>query len=149
MPTIKVKIDGLEEMARSLRALPQDAQAEMKREAKDIATSLADWMKADARGHSRQAAKASRSVREAAQGFWPMVTASNSSKLLWGSIFGMKQHSGWYRHKRYRSAKGQQFKGGYIGYPGYWFFSSAERRMDWVSSEWGKAAEEIARKVGG
>jgi len=151
VPTIRMRIDGADELARALRGLPRDAQKVMRDEAKDIATSLADWMKADARGYSRQAARASRTVREGAEGFWPAVTASNTGRaqgLLWGSIFGMKQRSGWYRHRRYRSSRGQQF-GPYVGFPGHWFFSTAEKRMDWISSEWGKAAEKLAERVGG
>jgi hypothetical protein len=145
VPVIKVKIEGADEVIRALQKVPADAQAAMKREAKDIATSLADWMKADARAHSRQAARASRSVREGNQGFWPVITANNSSKLLFGSVFGMKRHSGWYAHKRYLRSPGSQF-GAYVGFPGYWFFSSAEKRMSWIESEWHKAADEVVHR---
>ena len=145
MPVIKVRIEGADEVIRALRKVPADAQKAMKAEAKDIATSLADFMKADARGHSRQAARAARSVREANQGFWPVITADNRSRLLFGSVFGMKRHSGWYARRRYAGSAGRQF-GVYIGFPGYWFFSSAEKRQPWVESEWHKAADEVVRR---
>jgi len=145
MPVIKVRIEGADEVIRALQKVPKDAQAAMRREAKDIATSLADWMKADARAHSRQAARASRSVREANQGFWPVITADNRSKLLFGSVFGMKRHTGWYSRPRYRRSTGDQF-GPWIGFPGYWFFSTAEERQPWIQSEWHKAAEEVVRR---
>jgi hypothetical protein len=147
MPVIKVRIEGADEVIRALRKLPADAQAAMKHEARDIATSLADFMKADARSHSRQAARASRSVRERNQGFWPVITANNSSRLLFGSIFGMKRHSGWYAHRRYARSSGEQF-GPYIGFPGHWFFSSAERYQPWVESEWQKAADDVVHRWG-
>ena len=117
MPVIKVRIEGADEVIRALQKVPADAQKAMRREAKDIATSLADWMKADARAHSRQAARAARSVREANQGFWPVITADNRSKLLFGSVFGMKRHSGWYSARRYARSTGSQF-GPWIGFPG-------------------------------
>ena len=138
----KVRIEGADEVIRALDKLPKDAQDAMRREAKDIATSLADWMKADARGHSRQAARASRSVREANRGFWPVITANNSSRMLFGSIFGMRRKTGWYAKRRYFDSRGMQY-GPYIGYPGYWFFSTAERRQSWVESEWQKAGADV------
>ena len=148
MPVVKVRIEGADEVIRALRKLPQDAQDAAKHQAKDIATSLADFMKADARKHSRQAARASRTVKEANQGFWPVITASSTGRargLLFGSVFGMKRHSGWYAHRRYRGSHGSQF-GPWIGYPGYWFFSTAEERQPWVSDEWHKAADEVVRR---
>ena len=145
MPVIKVRIEGADEVIRALKKVPKDAQAAMRAEAKDIATSLADWMKADARAHSRQAARASRSVREGNVGFWPVITADNRSKLLFGSVFGMKRHSGWYSARRYALSAGRQF-GPYVGFPGHWFFSSAEERQPWVESEWNKAADEVVRR---
>lgn len=150
MPLIKMKIEGADQVIQALRKLPADVQDVAKREAKDIATSLADWMKADARRSSRQGARASSSVREGSQGFWPVVTASNTGKargLLFGSIFGMKRHSGWYAHRRYHGSKGHQF-GAYIGFPGYWFFSTAEQRQPWIESEWHKAADKVIREAG-
>jgi hypothetical protein len=145
MAVIKVRIEGADEVIRALKKVPPDTQAAMRAEAKDIATSLADWIKADASAHSRQAARAARSVREANQGFWPVITADNRSKLLFGSIFGMNRKSGWYAKRRYFPSKGSQF-GKHIGYPGHWFFLSAEKRQPWVESEWHKAADEVVRR---
>lgn len=147
MPVIKVRIEGADEVIRALRKVPRDAQAAMRHETKDIATSLADFMKADAHGHSRPAAKAARSVREGNVGFWPVITADNRSKLLFGSVFGMKKHTGWYAFPQYRRSIGHQF-GPWIGFPGYWFFSSAEKRQPWVQSEWHKAADEVVHRWG-
>ena len=141
----KVRIEGADEVIRALDKLPADAQDAMRHEARDIATSLADWMKADGRAHSRQGARAARSVREANQGFWPVITANNSSRMLFGSIFGMKRHTGWYNKRRYRNSRGMQY-GPYIGFPGYWFFSSADRRQPWVESEWQKAGDTVVRE---
>ncbi len=142
----KVRIEGADEVIRALNKLPADAQKAMKAEAKDIATSLADWIKADGRAHSRQGARAARSVRESNQGFWPVITANNSSKLLFGSVFGMRRHTGWYNKRRYRHSRGQQYTGGYIGYPGFWFFSTAEKRQPWIQSEWSKAGDMVIRE---
>lgn len=148
MPVIKMRIEGADEVIRALKKAPKDIQDAAKREAKDIATSLADWIKADARRHSRQAARASSSVREGNMGFWPMISASNTGRargLLFGSVFGMKRHSGWYAAGRYADSKGRQF-GPYVGFPGHWFFSTAEHRQSWIQSEWGKAAEDVVHR---
>lgn len=147
MPVIKIKIEGANEVIRHLEKTPEVTRKAMKREAKDIATSLADWIKADARGHSRQAARAARSVREGNQGFWPMVTADNRSKLLFGSVFGMNRRTGWYRHRRYAHGRGRQFSP-WIGYPGYWFFSTAEKKQQWIEEEWHKAVNDVIYEWG-
>lgn len=145
---INVRIEGANEVIRALDKLPADAQESMQHEAHDIATSLADFIKADGRRHSRQAARAAKTVKESRQGFWPVITASNTGRargLLFGSVFGMKRHSGWYAAGRYSRSRGSQF-GPYIGYPGFWFFSTAEARQPWIESEWHKAADDVIRK---
>lgn len=143
-----VRIEGANEVIRALDKLPADAQDAMRAQAKDIATSLADFIKIAGRGHSRQAARAAATVREANQGVWPAITASNTGRakgLLFGSVFGMKRHTGWYGKPRYSRSRGHQF-GAYIGYPGYWFFKTAEERQPWIESEWHKAADEVVRR---
>ncbi len=141
----EVHVEGADEVKRALDKLPKDAQKAMRAQAKDIATSLADFIKAAGQRHSRQAAKAARSVRESNVGAWPAITADNRSRLLFGAVFGMTRKSGWYAKRRYFPSKGQQF-GPYIGYPGYWFFKTAEERQPWVASEFSKAADEVVRK---
>ena len=143
--TIKVKIEGDQEVIRALRKVPAEAKKAMKAEAKDIATSLADWIKADARRRGRQAARGASTVREGTSGVWPQITASNTGKargILFGSVYGMKRRSGWYAAGRYSRSDGRQF-GPYVGYPGHWFFSTAEKRQPWITREWAKAAEDV------
>ena len=101
-----VRIEGADEVIRALDKLPKDARDAMKAQAKDIATSLADFIKLGGRAHSRQAARAARTVRESSEGFWPVITANNSSGLLFGSIFGMTRKSGWYAKRRYFNSRG-------------------------------------------
>jgi len=141
----EVHVEGADEVKRALDKLPKDAQLAMRDQAKDIAKSLTDFIKIAGRQHSRQAARSARSVRESNVGAWPAITANNSSRLLFGSVFGMKRKSGWYAKRRYFPSRGQQF-GEYIGYPGYWFFKTAEERQPWVSAEFSKAADEVVRK---
>jgi len=144
---VKVRIEGDQEVIRALRKVPADAKRAMRAEAKDIAISLADWIKADARRRGRQAARGASTVREGNLGIWPQITASNTGKargILFGSIYGMKRHSGWYAAGRYSRSQGQQF-GPYVGFPGYWFWSTAEERAGWISEEWGKAGERVVK----
>lgn len=143
--TIKVRIEGANEVIRALDKVPADAQVAMRAQAKDIATSLQDFIKIAGQRHSRQGARAARSVRAGREGFWPVITADNRSRLLFGSIFGMKRHSGWYAKGRYFRSRGSQF-GPYVGYPGHWFFSTAEERQPWIESEWQKAADDVVRR---
>ena len=151
MGVTRVKIEGADEVLRALTKVPADAKKAMRAEAKDIATSLTDWIKADARSRGRQAARGASTVREGRQGFWPAVTGSNTGRargIMFGSVYGMKRHSGWYNHARYNrpGAKGQF--GPYVGFPGYWFFSTAEKRQPWIAAEWAKAADDVVHEWG-
>ena len=156
--TFKVKVSGADEVIRALDKLPKDAQDAMRHQAKDIATSLADWIKISGRrAGGAQGARAASTVREANVGFWPAITASNTGRargrkpskkgggVLLSSVFGQKQHSGWYGKPRYFRSSGRQYRP-YIGYPGYWFFKDAEDRQPWIESEWHGAADEVVRK---
>jgi hypothetical protein len=82
--TVKVRIEGADKVARNLRKLPQEAQEAMRDQAKDIAVSLTDWVKADGRAHSRQGARAAQGIREGAQGLWPVITGSNTGRRRGG-----------------------------------------------------------------
>jgi hypothetical protein len=150
MAQTTVRVEGDKEVIRALEKVPADAQEAMKAEAKDIATSLTDFIKIAGRAHSRQAARAARTVRETSEGGWPVITASNTGRahgLLFGSIFGMKRHTGWYNHARYNHRPGARGQfGPYIGYPGYWFFKTYEERKSWIESEWQKAGDEVVRR---
>lgn len=148
--TVRVTIEGADEVVRALRKVPADAKKAMKAEAKDIATSLADWIKADARRRGRQAARGASTVREGTSGVWPQITATNTGRargLLFGSVYGMKRHSGWYAAGRYSRSSGQQF-GPYVGFPGHWFFSTAQKRQPWIQKEWAKAADDVVHRWG-
>ena len=145
---VRVRIEGDQEVIRALRKVSVDAKKAMRAEAKDIAISLADWIKADARRRGRQAARGLSNTREGSSGVWPQVAASNTGRargLLFGSVYGMKRHSGWYRHRRYHNSPGHQF-GPYIGFPGYVFFRTADERQPWIAKEWAKAADDVVRE---
>jgi hypothetical protein len=145
---VKVRIEGADEVIHALDKLPADARRAMREQAKDIATSLADFIKIAGRRQGRQAPRAASPVREGNQGFWPVITASNTGRakgLLFGSEFGMTRKSGWYRHRRYFDSPGVQFRP-HLGRGSYWFFKTATERQPWIQSEWGKAAEQVVRE---
>lgn len=147
--TVRVRVVGDEEVLRALEKLPADAQEAMRAQAKDIATSLTDFIKIAGRNHSRQAARVARTVRQTSRGGWPVIGASNTGRaqgLLFGSIFGMKRHTGWYNHARYNRPGSRGQFGAWIGYPGYWFFKTYEERRSWIESEWQKAGDEVVHR---
>jgi len=147
--TVRVRVEGADEVIRALDKVPADAQEAMRAEAKDIATSLTDFIKIAGRNHSRQAARVARTVKQTSEGGWPVIQASNTGRahgLLFGSIFGMKRHTGWYNHARYNRPGTRGQYGPYIGFPGYWFFSTAIERQPWIESEWQKAGDEVIRR---
>jgi hypothetical protein len=145
---IRVRIEGADEVIRALDKLPADAKRAMRDQAKDIATSLADFIKIAGKAESRQAARAASTVREANQGVWPVITASNTGRakgLLFGSEFGVKGKFGWYAKRRYFGSPALQFKPWFKG-SSYWFRRTAEERQPWIQSEWQGAADEVIRR---
>jgi hypothetical protein len=146
-----VKIEGDREVIRALRKLPADAQKAMRTEAKDIAISLTDLIKIDARSRGRQAARGASTVREGNRGIWPQITGSNTGKargIMFGSVYGMKRHSGWYNHARYNRPGARGQFGAYVGYPGHWFFTTAQKHRAWITREWTKAARDVVDRWG-
>lgn len=156
--SVRIRIEGIEEISRALDKLPADAKKAMRDQAKDIAISLTDWIKIAGRTKGGpQGARAASTVKEGNEGFWPVITASNTGRargrrpsqfgggVLFGSIFGQNRKSGWYAKRRYFGSSESQFHP-WIGGSGYWFRKTAEEKMPWVSAEWNKAADEIIRK---
>lgn len=150
MSQTSVRVEGDEEVLRALAKVPADVREAMRDQSHDIADRLADFIRIGGREHSRQAARAARTVKVESEGGWPVIEATNTGRahgLLFGSIFGMKRHTGWYNHRRYNHlpGAGHQF-GRWIGYPGYWFFKQYEERRPWIDTEWQKAGDEVIRR---
>lgn len=145
---LTVRIEGADEVIRALDKLPRDAKEAMRDQAKDIATSLTDFIKIAGKSLGRQDARAASTVREGNVGFWPVITASNTGRakgLLFGSEFGVKGKFGWYRKPRYFGSPALQFRP-HRGSASYWFFKTAEDRQPWVQAEWQGAADEVIRR---
>jgi hypothetical protein len=153
----KVRIEGADEVVRALNKLPADVKKAMRAEAKDIAVSVADRIKIAGWALGRQGPRVASTVREGTEGFWPVVTASNTGRalgrtpaengsgLLFGFEFGMKRQTGWYRHRRYWDTGGPQFWP-HRGQSSYWFFKTAKENQPWIESEWHKAADQVVRE---
>lgn len=143
----RVRIEGANEVIRALDKLPADAKTAMHEQAKDIATSLTDFIKIAGKSQGRQTARAASTVKEGNEGFWPVITASNTGRakgLLFGSEFGVKGKFGWYRKVRYFGSPKLQFRPWHQG--SYWFFKTVEDRESWIELEWHKAADEVIRR---
>lgn len=144
---IRIRVEGVEEILRACRRLGPDAERELKRQARDIAETLADRIYYAGAADSRQSARAARSVRAVSGGAWPAIRASNSSRLLFGSEFGATRHFGWYSLPRYSDSFGKQFRP-HLGGGSYWFFKTAEENQPWVESQWRAAADAVIRQWG-
>lgn len=145
---ITVRINGADEVIRALDKLPADAKKAMRAEAKDIAISLTDRIKIAARSQGPQTARGASTVREGNEGFWPVITATNTGRakgILFGSEFGVKGKFGWYRKPRYFGSEALQFRP-HRGSASYWFFKTAEDNQGWIQSEWQGAADEVVRR---
>jgi hypothetical protein len=134
----------LDEVLRALRALPGEANDEMRVGTRKLSRTLADEARRAGEAYSPQAARAARTVR-AVDGATPSVQAG-PHVLLFGSEFGMTRHSGWYARRRYWNSTGRQF-GRHLGGGSYWFFDTAENSPE-IGEQWREMADGIIRRWG-
>lgn len=121
---IDVTIRGDEEVMRALRALPRDANDELRDGAGQLANMLLRTMRglASSNRQARAAARTARVVRDR----FPSVEAGPEKRLK-GSEFGMTRHTGWYNKPRFWGSVGDQYRP-HRGRASYWFFLAQERK---------------------
>jgi hypothetical protein len=144
-----IRAEGARDILRAFDRLPADAQETVRTRSYELARRLAQLVAAAGRADSRQSAVAAGSV-QAEPGRTPMITAGRTGSqkardLLFGSEFGMRRKTGWYRKPRYFDSRGQQFRD-HLGAHSYWFFDSVERNQDETTRAYGEMADEIIQK---
>ncbi len=142
---LRITMRGDRAVQRALAALPREAQREMKDGAERLSRDLANSIRRAGRAESRQAARASRTVRTA-RGLTPKVIAG-PHPLLFGSEFGVKRRFGWYSKRRYYNSPERQFKP-HRGSASYWFFAEYERSGPAVDAAAREIADGIVRAWG-
>lgn len=133
-------VEGAAHVERQFAELPKWARDELRAGLNKITAKLAIRVRAAGRASSRQAARASSTVR-ASRGTRPQV-AAGPHPLLFLSEFGMNRRTGWYAAKRYGHSKDRQARP-HLGGGSYWFFRSQEES----SGEVGRDANDIADAV--
>jgi hypothetical protein len=140
---LDVTVRGDRDVLRALRALPGDAQREMRQGAVRLSRQLAAFIRAAGRADSRQSARAARTVRTATDGFNPSVVAG-PHPLLFGSEFGALGRFGWYSRSRYAGSPARQFRT-HRGSASYWFFEAANRADPIIAAELEETSSAIIR----
>lgn len=143
--TLDITMRGDRAVQRALAELPREAQREMKDNAEKLSRELANAIRRAGRADSRQAARASRTVRTL-RGTTPKVIAG-PHPFLFGSEFGVKRRFGWYAKRRYYRSPERQFKP-YRGQASYWFFAEYERSGPRVDAAAREIADGIVRAWG-
>lgn len=155
--TMTVAIDGVRETLAAFRALPKDANDQLRERSKALAELLANRARAAGEAEGSQAALVARTVT-ARRDRVPVVQAGGTRKLgrfkapayalLFASEFGMNARSGWYASRRYRRSTGFQYHS-HTGRDGLWFFPAVEAARPMINREWNAAADEIIRAFAG
>jgi len=138
--TVRIHIDGVREVLAALRALPKDANVELRKAALDLSKTIAAEARQAGINEGRQASLVATTVR-AARDRLPVVVAGGNRKLgsnrapayklLFGSEFGAT------RLKQYKP---------HVGRGSYWFFQSIDDNRVQIQKRWLDAADEIIRK---
>lgn len=154
--TVKVQIEGLRETLKAFNDMPKDASNELRDASLKLAQLLAAKAKVDATLHGGPQGKLLAPTVKARRDRVPVVEAGGTTKVgrnkvpaygvLFGSVFGMDQRSGWYGSARYRHGIGEQYRPHQGAGASYWFFPVIEQSAPEISAAWNKAANEIVRK---
>lgn len=148
--TLRIHASGVRETLAAFRALPKQADAQLRDASQDIADAMARAARTGSRIDAQSAAvgKTVKVVRDrvpAVQvGGSAVVTSSGARayQLLFGSEFGARGRFGWFAHPRYADSPGRQFKP-HQGTDGRWFFPAVEGQVPAAIARWSKAADEI------
>lgn len=146
-----VRVEGLREVRRALRAFPPQATAELKDGSLRLANRLVPLIKAAGAARGRQTERASRTtkvVKGAGGGVLPRIEAGGSKKardVLFGTEFGATRKFGWYRAGRYYNSRGKQFPP-HVGRGSYWFHVTVERNKQTIDAEAATMADELVRR---
>jgi hypothetical protein len=140
---ISWRFQGLDEVIRATRHLPDQAQREIADKREELSQRLAGLVRSAARASSRQSARAAVTVRpgDGAQ----MVTAG-PHPLLFGSNFGILRRTGWYSKHRYINSTERQFRP-WIGQGSndYWFYRTIKAEQPAIDDAWAQALDAIVR----
>lgn len=149
--TVNVHITGVRETLAAFRALPKDANDELRVASLRLAELVAAKAKVAAMVDSPVAALMAPTVK-AMRDRVPAVQVGGTRKVgrnrvpawqvLFVSEFGMNQRSGWYAATRYRGSGNPQTRP-HRGTQGYWFFPTVEDSAQEISREWNSAADRI------
>lgn len=142
--SIKVTIRGDREVERALRAVPADAQAQMRRGLAGLAGRFTQLVRAAAAADSKPARRAATTVRSRVTGTGVTVEAG-PHPLLYLSEFGMNKHTGWYGKPRYSHSPSPNAPHRHIGQGSYWFFRTVDEHRDQIDARAREIADAVVR----
>lgn len=152
--TVRVSIEGVQETIRAFSLLPKDANNQLRDASLALARELAARARVDGEAHGGPQGRLVAQTVKAMRDRVPVVQAGGTRKLgrhrapayglVFGSVFGMNRHSGWYAEPRFARSTGFQFRP-HRGSAAYWFFPVIEQSAAEISRRWNEAADRIVR----
>lgn len=145
--TINLRITGVREVLAGFRALPKEANQQLRETSTRLARTLAVKVAAAGRAEGSQAALLATTVK-ARKDRVPVIQVGGTRKLgsnrkpayklLFGSEFGGSQ-SGSYALRQFKP---------HLGQGSYWIFKTVDGSQGLISREWNEAADAIVRAFG-
>lgn len=143
--TVKLNLYGGWETLRAFRALPKEANNELRDKSQELSKLLADRARADGMSDEAPQSRLVASTVKAVRDRTPAVQAGGTRrlgrrkvpayKLLFGSMFGSDEYT--------------QFGRPHGGSDAYWFFPVVEQQSDDISRAWLDVADEILERYEG
>jgi hypothetical protein len=142
--TLRVHIEGARETIAAFRDLPKEASAELRSASLRISEVEANKIRAAASASSGQSALVASGVK-ARKDRLPSIVVGGATrvgrnkkplnKIMYGANFGASYL------KQFRPHRG-------AGDEDYWFFSTAEKDVDRMVDQWGRAVDKVLRRWG-
>ncbi|HEY9416112.1 MAG TPA: hypothetical protein VIQ30_15230 [Pseudonocardia sp.] len=142
--SLRVKIEGARETLAAFKKLPREAQAELRAASVRVSEVEAVKIRAAATASSKQSALVAPGIRARRDRLPSVVIGGRKkvgrnkaplNKIMFGANFGAS-----YLHQ-FRSHRG-------AGQDDYWFFSTAEKDIDHMVDQWGRAIDKVLRRWG-
>lgn len=142
--TLRVHIEGARETIAAFRDLPKEASAELRSASLRISEVEANKIRTAASASSGQSALVASGIK-ARKDRLPSIVVGGSTrvgrnkkplnKIMYGANFGASYL------KQFRPHRG-------AGDEDYWFFSTAEKDVDRMVDQWGRAVDKVLRRWG-
>lgn len=109
MAALDLEVHGLADLRSGIEKAQKDLARENRRSNKAVAAQVVAWAQSDARGGTRQQARAAAAIKpRGTQNVARIAIDPGAVPFALAAFFGMQRRTGWFAHPRYGRSVGRQ-----------------------------------------